>query len=178
MRTPPFTLALRLAFTLALSSMTITSIARADAIMPFEGDCPPGLDRAIASHSEVCRPRACTSDAQCGSGAACREIAECWAPRPFSPSDGREENDEVMRDQVIGLCAAGNACAEGHCETRRQCEPTERTDAWDPAARRWTAEPYRAPSVGCVASPAHRSWPLAWVAIGAALTARRRRSQV
>lgn len=169
-----------LALTLAISWMTAVSVVHADAINPIEGECPPGLDVAMSGHAEVCSPRACTTDAQCGARAACREIGECWAPREVSPSDGRVFGDSVMRDVPIGLCGAGGACAEGHCATRRQCEPTITTDAWDPVARRWTATPYHAPLVSCAASPANDRSLIALFGMSAALALvcrRRRRFQ-
>jgi hypothetical protein len=167
-----------LAFSLALWSVT-ASVARADAITPFEGDCPPGLVVEISGHAEVCAPRACSTDVQCGARAACREIGECWAPREVSPSGGQIFDDMVMRDVPIGLCGAGGSCAEGRCATRRQCEPTIATDAWDPAARRWTAEPYHAPLLSCAAAVHRRPFPLALLAIIGALlgTAWRHRSR-
>lgn len=142
------------------------SLARADAIEPFEGECPPGLDEGISHHAEVCSPRACSTDAQCGAHAACRAIAECWAPRETSPSDGRVADDTVLRDQVIGLCTPAGTCAEGHCATRRQCEPTVSTEAWDPTSRSWTGMPYHS---GCAVTPGARGGAAGWLVLGLAL---------
>ncbi|MBX7192023.1 MAG: hypothetical protein K1X94_08195 [Sandaracinaceae bacterium] len=161
---------------LVLALTASSTLARADAIQPFDGECPPGLEETESHHAEICQPIACTSDAQCGARAACRPIAECWAPREFSPSDGRLADDTIMRDQVIGLCRADGTCAEGHCETRRQCEPTVNTEAWDPTGRRWTGEPYRS---GCSVGGRRGAPPaaLALAALGLLALVRRRRAR-
>jgi MYXO-CTERM domain-containing protein len=125
----------------ALFVIAVPTIANADAIVPFEGECPPGLVRGMADHAEGCFPRACTSDAECGAGAACREIRECWAPREHWGGRVRLEQPE-MRDTMVGLCARDGTCAEGQCRARRQCEPTAPTPAWSPEQRRWTGQPH------------------------------------
>jgi hypothetical protein len=166
---------------LVVALVLTSSVARADAIVPFEGACPPGLRLGESGHAEVCQPMACTTDADCGERAACRPIAECWAPREVSPSDGRVANDMVMRDVVIGLCAADGTCREGQCSTRRQCEPVASTEAWDPAGHRWTGQPYHA---GCAATLSPRSapsgtWTFGLATLGLALARGvRRRSRV
>lgn len=157
-----------------LSALASPSLALADAIAPFDGECPPGLDRGEQGHAEACIPRACSTDADCGSGAACREIRECWAPRP-DWGDGRLPVDEpTMRDMVIGLCAADGTCAEGHCDARRQCEPTAHTDAWDAERRAWTQVPYSRPLFGCSASGAAGS-SIVLLVVGAAIVSIRQR---
>ena len=163
-----------------VSLFLATSLARADAIEPFEGACPPGLRLGESGHAEVCEAISCTSDAQCGDGAACRPVSECWAPREVSPSDGRLADDLVVRDVVIGLCAANGTCAEGRCATRRQCEPTASTEAWDSSGHRWTGQPYHA---GCAIDPSSPgSWDagagLASLGLGLLVVARRRRARL
>lgn len=131
----------------ALALWVVPGAARADAISPFEGECPPGLDRGIAGHAEVCAPRACELDAQCGDGAACREIHECWAEREVS----NERVEGTHRAQIVVGACQGGRCAEAdaRCHTRRQCEPTGATPAWDATGRRWTGEPHVAHACGC-----------------------------
>lgn len=158
-----------------LSALSAPSLALADAIAPFDGECPPGLDRGEQGHAEACIPRACTTDADCGSGAACREIRECWAPRP-DYGDGRVDLPEPpIRDTVIGRCAADGSCSEGHCDARRQCEPTAQTDAWDPQNRAWTQVPYSRPLFGCSASGAAGSSIALAVGLAVIVSSRRRR---
>jgi len=139
-----------------LLSSLVAPAASADAIEPWEGGCPPGLTLTHGDHVEECSPIPCTSDHDCGSGAACHSIAECWAQRP--DYGGRVRIDPPrMVDQVIGLCAADGSCAEGTCATRSQCEPTRDTDAWDRTARRWNQVPYHAPLVSCATTHARGS---------------------
>lgn len=124
----------------------LPALARADAIMPFEGECPPGSGRGIRNHAEACIPTACAGDRDCGEGASCVALFECWADRDFY--DGRRPEPLGTRPTVIGLCDAEHRCAEGECRERRQCEPTGDTPAWDRAGHRWTGETHVAPS-GC-----------------------------
>jgi hypothetical protein len=123
----------------------VPSLATADAIMPFDGVCPPGLESAIssASHSEVCAPSRCANDAECGRGAACRAVHECWAEGEIVGRFGQRRRGQ----RVVGLCGADQQCAEAGatCQTRRQCEPTAPTPAWDPAQRRWTGVSHPGP---------------------------------
>lgn len=124
------------------------ALAHADAIEPFDGDCPPGLSRAIRNHAEACVPTACAVDRDCGPGATCEAVFECWADRPFTGGRLPASPDDV-RPTVVGACDEGRHCAEGSCSERRQCEPTESTPAWDRAGHRWTETPYVAPPTGC-----------------------------
>ncbi|WP_157068925.1 MYXO-CTERM sorting domain-containing protein [Sandaracinus amylolyticus] len=159
----------RLALVIAIAW---TDVARADAIIPFEGECPPGLRIGVSGHAESCVPIACSSDAECGRGAACREVHECFAPRRFT-SDGRVIYDTpVMREVVVGSCGGDRTCAEGECRTRRQCEPTDDTPAWDPRMRRWTGETHRSGTCSVGHGGGSPAW-LALVAMVIALRARR-----
>ncbi len=128
-------------------ALLVPTAARADAILPFEGECPPGLDRGIQGHAEGCFPRVCESDAQCGDGAACREVHECWAEREVS----NERLEGTHRAQIVVGACEGGRCAEADatCATRRQCEPTGSTPAWDATERRWTGEAHVAHACGC-----------------------------
>ena len=130
----------------ALTSFGAASLARADAIMPFEGGCPPGLRIGISGHAERCLPITCASDGECGRGAVCREVHECFAPRPYHGNGRVYIEEPELRDTVVGACAADRSCAEGTCRTRRQCEPTGATPAWDRGTRRWTGEPHQSAS--------------------------------
>ncbi|UJR82385.1 hypothetical protein [Sandaracinus amylolyticus] len=159
-----------------LVSIAWVGVAHADAIMPFDGECPPGLREGISGHAEACIPIACSSDAECGSDAACRDVHECFAPREFT-SDGRVVYETpVVRDVVVGACRADRTCAEGECRSRRQCEPTDDTPAWDPRMRRWTGETHR----GSTCSVAHGGGSSTWIALVglvALVTLRARRSR-
>jgi hypothetical protein len=88
MRTP--------ALSLALATLMVASDVRAGAIMPVEGDCPPELDVAIAGHAEVCSPRACTADVQCGARAKCGERIE-----PFDVVRTSRNELIVMGSEVV-----------------------------------------------------------------------------
>jgi hypothetical protein len=139
----------------------LPALASADEIPPFEGECPPGSGRGIRDHAEACVPSACAGDGDCGEGARCVAVFECWAERA-------EEEAPVVRPtprlvpMVVGACDAERRCAEGACRERRQCEPSADTPAWDRAAHRWTGEPHVGPS-GCSAgrSGGGVSWSLA-----------------
>lgn len=121
--------------------------AHADAIMPFDGACPPGLERAVRDHAEVCSPAVCRSGHDCPEGASCESLFQCWAERPVTSGRLADEAPHVV-EMPIGPCAEGHHCSEGVCRERRQCEPTESTAAWDRRERRWTREAYVASS-GC-----------------------------
>jgi MYXO-CTERM domain-containing protein len=147
--------------------------ALADAIAPFDGECPPGLVEGIEGHAEACIPRSCVRDEECGGGAVCRDVPECWAPREWWGGRVRLETPE-MRDTVIGACRADGTCEEGRCVTRRQCEPSGSTPAWDPAVRRWTGQPH--PRSACsVGHGGPRPGALALLGLALALARLRRR---
>jgi hypothetical protein len=129
--------ALPLGLTLGLAT------ARADVIVPFEGECPPGLGRGIRNHAEVCVPNPCARDADCGEGAACRGVSHCVSERTVEPPRAGLPRESVQ--VVHGPCAEDGSCAEGRCRTVMRCEPIAPTPAWDPAARRWTGVPHPAP---------------------------------
>lgn len=135
--------------------MAWPAAVRADAIMPFEGECPPGTERGIQNHSEACIPMACEDDGDCGSGASCVTYCVCMADREFT-NDGRVVYAEprIMNVQV-GLCRDGRECAEGEATDRRQCEPDDETPAFDSAGHRWTGEPH--PNAGCAGCAIPRS---------------------
>ncbi len=112
--------------------------ASADAIMPFDGECFPGSRRGISNHAEACIPIVCESDGDCGEGARCQTLCTCSAERQFQ-SDGRIVYPEpVTRVVEIGFCDAAGACAEGTVGSRKQCEPTASTPAFDGSTHRWT----------------------------------------
>jgi len=167
--------------TLIILLVSVTPrLAAADAIGISTGFCPPGLDHRPQQHADACTPRACTSDAECGEGAACHEIAECWTQQASNSINGRVLLPEpIMVDVVLGLCRPDHSCTVGTCSTRRQCEPTSSSAAWDPAQQRWTGTFLDSePGHGCSASPARATTPgalftLSLVLIG--LTRRRRR---
>lgn len=120
--------------------------ASADAIMRFDGECFPGSRRGIEHHSEACIPIACQGDGECGDGARCETLCVCRAEREFR-SNGRVVYPEPRRMVVeVGLCDASGACAEGDVSSRRQCEPTEDTPAFDRRMHRWTRQPHVASS--------------------------------
>ncbi len=123
------------------------AIVRADAIATYRGTCPPGLARTFVGHgSSGCAPRACTGTAQCGEGARCNGLHECWAPRAVSHGP-----DGMTEDTVIGFCARDGTCAEGECRVRRQCEPIAPTPSWDRASHSFTGTPYHASAAGIAA---------------------------
>ncbi|HJK93380.1 MAG TPA: hypothetical protein RMH85_18115 [Polyangiaceae bacterium LLY-WYZ-15_(1-7)] len=166
-----FAFALALALVLGAGSQ-----ASADAIMTFEGACPPGTEKGIAHHAEACIPRTCTSDSDCGSGASCQELCVCRAPREFR-GEGRIVYDEpVTRVVEVGFCDAAGACPEGERGTRRQCEPDEDTPAWNRAGHSWSGQPH--PDSGlCAAGGAREAGGTALALLGAGglLAWRRRR---
>lgn len=155
--------------------------ARADAIAPYDGECPPGLVRGIAGHAEACIPRACERDAQCSAGAACRPVDECWAEREVPR--GRLAGTE-MRRVVVGACDAQRRCADADatCQTRHQCEPVAPTPAWDRTRRAWTRVSHPRPRgarpapgvIGCGVSRGQGA-PLAGLFVLALLALRRPR---
>jgi uncharacterized protein (TIGR03382 family) len=137
----------------ALLLLALPTFAHADAIMPFDGECPPGSEIGISNHAEACIPKQCESDGDCGSGASCATLCVCRAEREFT-SDGRVVYPEPVRRVVeVSLCSDDGACAEGDVASRKQCEPDDDTPAWDRASHRWTAQPHRATGcAGCDAS--------------------------
>jgi|GEM_PF-3364311 len=138
---------------LAVAITALTAQADADAIMPFDGACPPGLEHAIRNHAEVCSPAVCRTGHDCATGSSCETLFECWAPR--SVTGGRRADEEAHSvNMPIGPCAEGHHCSEGVCRERRQCEPTEVTAAWNRSERRWTREAYVASS-GCSVGARH-----------------------
>jgi hypothetical protein len=144
----------------------VPALARADAIEPFEGACPPGSGRGIRHHAEVCVPAACAGDRDCGEGAGCVAVFECWADRP--EEDGRVVLPTPrLVPTVIGVCDAERRCAEGDCRERRQCEPTEDTPAWDRAEHRWTRRPHE--GSGCSVGRGGSGLPWALAALLLAL---------
>jgi len=149
------------------------STAFADAIMPFEGECPPGTRRGISGHAESCIPIVCTSDAQCGSDAECVTLCICMAPRPDYGSGRVEVVDPPIVDTEIGFCTPAGGCAEGRADERRQCEPESSTPAF--ANHRWTGESHS--NSGCHAAPdAGHASPAAGFALVLLLLATRRRA--
>jgi len=137
--------------------------ARADAIRPFEGECPPGLGRAIRNHAEVCVPNPCIHDRDCGAGAVCRGISNCVSERILEPV--REGAPRESIEVIHGPCAEDGTCPTGRCRTIRRCEPTVETPAWDPRERRWTGRPHPvasppsppAPSSSCACALSHHA---------------------
>lgn len=116
------------------------AVAQADAIMPFDGECPPGLRVGVRNHSEACIPRTCVADTDCGAGASCVTLCTCRAPREFR-SRGRRLLPEPVTEVVeVGLCDASGACDEGEVAERKQCEPDAATPAFDPRRHVWTGE--------------------------------------
>lgn len=145
------------------------SPARADAILPFEGDCPPGLRRGIVNHAEACVPTECGGVGTCPRGSECRELGECWAPRTFE-FDGRVRlREPETRDVVVGRCDAMGRCTEGTCRTRRRCEPVGATPAWDPVRREWTRQPHRSGGCAVASTPVVTGSTLAWLMLALAL---------
>jgi hypothetical protein len=158
--------------------LVVPVLAHADAIIPFEGECPPGSAIGISNHAEACIPKQCESDGDCGSGATCVTLCVCRAEREFT-SDGRVVYPEPVRRVVeIGLCAADGTCVEGDVSSRKQCEPEDDTPAWDRASHRWTAQPHRSTGcAGCDASGGGVGVVLALGAIAAlSIAGRSRRS--
>ncbi len=140
---------------ITLLLLGLASSARADAIVPFEGECPPGLQRAIVGHAEACAPIGCEDDRACGPGASCQSLCVCRAEREFT-SDGRVMYPQPIRRVVeVGLCDAAGRCAEGDVAHRKQCEPNDATAAFDRARHAWTGRPYE-PS-GCSIALGSRS---------------------
>ena len=153
----------------------VASVASADAIMPYEGECPPGLEKQIVHHSETCVPIDCGSGRSCPSGSSCETLCVCRAEQEFT-SDGRVIYAEPQRRIVeIGLCDASGHCAEGDVGERRQCEPSGETAAFDPAGHRWTRTPYRGGCGGCASAGAPRGAPLGFLAAVAMIAIVRRR---
>lgn len=158
---------------ITISILLLASTARADAISPFDGECPPGSQKGVVSHSEACIPLACQSDAQCGAGASCQTICVCNAERELT-SDGRVVYPEPIRRVVeVGPCDVRGQCVEGEAAQRKQCEPNEATDAFDRMSHRWTGRPYVHAS-GCSVSRSPATSVGAWV-IAALVLVRRRR---
>lgn len=154
---------------------SVTAVAAADAIMPFEGECPPGLERGIRDHSEACIPLVCGDGRRCPMGSSCQTLCVCRAEREFT-NDGRVVYDEPRRMVVeVGLCDASGACDEGDVGVRRQCEPGSATPAFDPRAHRWTGEPHTGGCAGCAVPGPRASAPPAFIVLLALLALRRRR---
>lgn len=130
-------------------ALACASAARADVIRPFSGDCPPGLERRIGDHREICVARACRNNAACGRGAACRPLAECMEPQQMEGRAG-----PYTRDVRVALCGRNGACPTGsRCRRSRQCEPTAPSPGWDRRTRTWTGEAHAA--VGSDAAPGY-----------------------
>lgn len=160
-----------------LASLGLAAPASADAIMPFDGACPPGLERAIRDHAEVCSPAACRTSHDCPEGSSCATLFECWASRSVS-HDRSADAEPVTMEVPVGPCGDDHHCSEGVCRERRQCEPTDATAAWNRSERRWTREAYVASS-GCNAGSRTRhvgaSTPLLALLAFGLLTIRRSR---
>lgn len=135
---------------LALAALLLVpASASADAIIPFEGDCPPGSDKGIIGHAEGCIPRQCESDGDCGMGASCQRLCVCRAEREVH-GNGRVFYDEPRMIEVeVGVCDGSGACAEGEASHRSQCEPDSETPAFDPRTHRWTGQPHEGGCAGC-----------------------------
>lgn len=147
------------AILVAVLVLGVASVASADAIMPYEGECPPGLEKQIVSHSEACVPIDCTSGTSCPSGSSCQTLCVCRADREFT-SDGRVIYSEPQHRVVeVGFCDDSGACAEGEVAERRECEPDGATDSFDPAEHRWTRAPYHGGCGGCASAGASGGAP-------------------
>ena len=154
---------------------SVTGIAAADAIMPFEGECPPGLELGISGHAEACIPIDCGAGRSCPLGSSCQTLCVCRAEREFT-NDGRVVYDEPRRMVVeVGLCDASGACAEGDAAERRQCEPNGATPAFDRPAHRWTGEPHEGGCAGCAVPGPRPGAPLGVAAVLALIAFMRRR---
>ena len=107
----------------ALALLALTSVARADAIM-MPPPCPEGSTNAFCHGPATCRPRTCTTAAECAAGetcasrALCTEIHLCGGLGPTT-----------MIPHVDGACDASGGCAVGTCSTVSVCVPGSTTDA-------------------------------------------------
>ncbi|MGE0787713.1 MAG: hypothetical protein AB7S26_18705 [Sandaracinaceae bacterium] len=134
---------------IALVASLSPALACADAIEPFDGECPPGTDRGIEHHSEACIPRSCEDDGACGSGASCNTLCTCRAMRTLH-SDGRVAYDPPREMEVeIALCRPDGTCADGQVASRKQCEPDDETPAFDRERHRWTRVSHPGGCAGC-----------------------------
>jgi hypothetical protein len=149
--------------------------AHADAIMPIDGDCPPGLEKTIRDHAEACVPRSCEDG--CGWGADCNTVPKCFATRPVPVHRFSQETRPARI--VVGLCDAERRCADedARCRDVRQCEPDDPTPAWNARTHEWTGA--RHESSGLCAAGRGRGSSLALIAgvIALSVFGRRARSR-
>lgn len=109
--------------------------ARAD-VVEAALECPPGevptSRPGCPGHGgggETCSPARCVTDATCGPGGRCEDVARCFETREIEcvGGDGRRPIEErpvsvwTVREER-GPCGAGDACpAAAVCEHFREC---------------------------------------------------------
>jgi len=123
--------------------------AAADALPPAPENCPPGLDGQTSHRGPICAPIRCTSDADCGEGAACADAAFCQREREVpNPRMGgtMTRTDTGPWCLEVGCPEVAATGDEGpppwECRRWRWCEPTAPTPAWNPETHAWTGEPH------------------------------------
>jgi hypothetical protein len=124
-----------IAFVIVALGVVFAAHVAADAIPP-PPTCPQheiAAMRGSTRHSGMhCVPRSCRRDAQCGEAArcvprrVCRVTEEVWestgGPCRDQDGDGTCDNRRrVQRTYERGACDARGQCAEGRCDTLREC---------------------------------------------------------
>ncbi|MEM9069570.1 MAG: hypothetical protein AAGE52_13740 [Myxococcota bacterium] len=101
--------------------LSLPTLASADVIRPYPGECPPGQRTRIQNHRESCAPIDCASES-CPDGSACMARCRCVEDREVRI---RRVRNPVVRSFLIGACRADNSCTEGRAVEYQPCEATE-----------------------------------------------------
>lgn len=149
--------------------------ARADAVPPPPSDCPPGAIGETGHNGPYCKPKGCTTDAECTDRLgydkrprACVPLAICVEERKESSRSGWSHGTPITRRFAHEACDDDGRCEVGSCEKGNHCAII----ADEPPAT--TAAPTGVPAKGCGGCDAGGADLAAWLAIAAGLALRAR----
>ena len=160
--------------------------ARADSVPPPPSDCPPGAIGETGHNGPYCKPKGCTSDAECTDRLgydkrprACVPLAICVEERKESSRSGWSHGTPITRRFAHEACDDDGACKVGSCEKGNHCvvtddEPPALPATHAPPTGATTAGSTGAPAKGCGGCDAGGADLAAWLAIAAGLAIGRR----